>query len=82
MTIARSVGVEECTPRLASRQLHRQNIPAQSPTDYYYLNLTIPLLDHLINKIELRFDENSSQSVFEFLSLPLPATITRSHTIA
>jgi len=42
MTIARSVGVEECTPRLASRQQHRENIPSQNPTDYYRLNLTIP----------------------------------------
>ena len=80
MTIAQSVGVEECTPRLASRQQHRQNIPAQSPTDYYRLNLTIPLLDHLVNEIELRFDENSSQNVTEFLAL-LPATISKSHSV-
>jgi len=74
MTIAQSVGVEESTPRLASRQQHR---PAQSPTDYYRLNLTIPLLDHLINEIELRY---SSQNVTEFLAL-LPATISKSHSV-
>ena len=43
-TIAWSVGVEECTPRLASRQWHRENIPAQDPIDYYHFNLTISLL--------------------------------------
>ena len=30
MTIARSVGIEEFTPCLASRQQHGQNIPAQN----------------------------------------------------
>ena len=57
-----------------------KNIPAQNPTDYYRLSLTIPLLDHLINELQLRFDENSSNNISEFLSL-LPATICKSHTI-
>ena len=51
MKIAQSVGVEESIPRLASRQQHCQNIPAQNSSDYFHLNLTIPLLDHLINEI-------------------------------
>ena len=40
------VGIEESVPRLAGHQQHRQNIPATSNTDYYRLNITIPLLDH------------------------------------
>jgi len=35
MIIAQSVGVEECLPRLASRQQHRQNIQAETCNDYY-----------------------------------------------
>jgi len=51
MTIAQSFGVEECTPRLASRQQHQQNIPVQNPTEYYHLSLTISQLDQLINEL-------------------------------
>ena len=41
------VGVTESSPRLAGRQQHRPNIHADTMTDYYRLNLTIPLLDHM-----------------------------------
>ena len=73
--MAQSVGVDESTPRLASRQQHRQNIPAQSCTDCYRLNLTVPLLDHLISELNTRFDAASSQNILEFMQL-LPSTIT------
>ena len=42
--LAQSVGIEESMPRLASRQQHRSNVPAQDCSDYH-LNLTISLLD-------------------------------------
>ena len=73
--IAQSVDTEESTPRLANRQQHRQNIPAPNCTDYYCLNLTIPLLDHLITELNTRFDTASSQNVMEFMRL-LPSAIT------
>jgi hypothetical protein len=67
------------TPRLASRQQHRQNIPAQDCSDYYRLNITIPLLDHLITELSARFDAVSSQHIIEFMRL-LPSTNTSSAT--
>jgi len=79
MIIAQSVGVEECVPRLASRQQHRQNIQAETCNDYYHLNLTIPLLDHLIREIQLRFKEGRSQNIAEFIQL-LPSTISNSQS--
>ena len=50
--LAGSVGIEETFPRIASRQQHCQNIPAQNCSDYYRLtrNLTIPLVDHLLSE--------------------------------
>ena len=39
--MAQSLGIEETKPRVAGRQLHRANIPAQSCTGYYRFNLTI-----------------------------------------
>ena len=77
MAIARSVGVEESMPRSAGRQQHRHNIQAQNVRDYFRLNLTIPLLDHLISELTSRFDDNSSQATFEFLRL-LPSSISSS----
>ena len=59
-------------PRLAGRQQHRQNIPATSNTDYCRLNITIPLLDHMISELDDRFDADSSAIVVEFIQL-LPA---------
>lgn len=79
MAIAHSVGVEESMSRLASRQQHRQNIQAQNISDYFRLNLTIPLLDHLITEVSSQFNDTSSQATIEFFSL-LPSSISRSQT--
>ena len=74
MAIAQSVGVEQSMPRLAGRQQHRHKIQAQNVSDYFCLNLTIPLLDHLISELTSQFDDNSSQVTLEFSSL-LPSSI-------
>ena len=66
MTIAQSVDVEESMPRLASRQQHRQNIQAPNSSEYFRLNLTIPLLDHLINELSSRFNNTSSHATMNF----------------
>ena len=39
------------------------------------MNLTIPLLDHLITELDTRFDKASSQNITEFIHL-LPSEIT------
>ena len=80
MIIAQSVGVKESMPRLASRQQHCQNIQAQNSSDYFHLNLTIPLLDHLISEISSRFDNTSSQTTIEFFNL-LPSAINASQSV-
>ena len=69
LLLSQSVGVEESVPRLASRQQHRQNIPADNSRDYYKRILTIPILDHLICELDVRFDADSSQIVIECMQL-------------
>ena len=69
-----TVGVEQSAPRLAGRQQHRQNTPASTAADYYKLNLTIPLLDHMISELDERFSTESSAIVTEFSQL-LPSTL-------
>ena len=68
--------IEESTPRVISRQKHRQNVPSDNSSDYYKRTTTIPLLDHLISELNARFDSNSSQIVSEFMQL-LPSEIIK-----
>ena len=44
-------------PRLASRQIHSASAESNSPFQYYLRNVCYPLLDHLINGIDVRFDK-------------------------
>ena len=69
-----SVGIEQSSPRLAGRQQHRSNVPAGTVKDYYKLNLTIPLLDHINGELDTRFSSESSAIVVDFMQL-LPSTI-------
>lgn len=75
-----SVGVEETVPRLASRQQHRQNIPAADSKEYYKRIITIPLLDHLLCELDARFDASSSKLVVEFMQM-LPSGIVKSTSL-
>ena len=72
--LGQSVNVMESAPRQASRQQHRQNIPSDTITDYYKCNFTIPILDHLISELAVRFNDDSAQYVVEFMRL-LPAEV-------
>ncbi|CAM4713081.1 unnamed protein product [Leuciscus chuanchicus] len=42
-------------PRVAGRQTHRENVPAETVKDYYRRNMAIPFLDHVILEFESRF---------------------------
>ena len=74
LVLAQSVGIDESSPRISSRQQHRQNVPAENTKEYYKRTLTIPILDHLISELDERFDADSSLVVVEFMEL-LPSTI-------
>jgi hypothetical protein len=41
--------------RITGRQAYRSNAPAQTPEDYYRVNLFIPILDHFIVSLTNRF---------------------------
>ena len=57
--IAASLGVETSIPRLAARQMHRNNLPLETPIDYYRCSLANPLIDRLISEMEFRFTKSS-----------------------
>lgn len=42
--LANQLDVEECVPRCVNRQKNRNNMPAESPEEYYKRIVTIPVL--------------------------------------
>ena len=53
--LASNVGVLPSVPRVVGRQIHKNNTPADGPSEYYRRTLTIPLLDHLISEFSTRY---------------------------
>ena len=72
-SIASELNIDPSMPRLSSRQRHRANPLATSPTEYFKLVVTIPLLDHLITELNQRFSEHNEKAI-EVLTL-LPPTV-------
>ncbi|XP_046861158.1 52 kDa repressor of the inhibitor of the protein kinase-like [Xenia sp. Carnegie-2017] len=56
VSLAKNVDVDEKMPRTAGRQVHNENHPSSSASDYYKKALTIPFLDHLNSDLQARFD--------------------------
>ena len=54
-TLADKLNISVSIPRIASRQVHRSNAPADSPESYYRRNIMIPFLDHITMELEERF---------------------------
>ena len=53
--LADFVGVKPSRPRVCGRQQNRANHNAPKAIDYFWLNITIPFVDHVITEIENRF---------------------------
>lgn len=53
--MAAQVNVQPYQPRATGRQTHRENVPAETVTDYYLRNMAIPFLDHVISEFNSRF---------------------------
>ena len=54
-TFADSLDISVSIPRTASRQVHRSNVPAETPEVYYRRNIMLPFLNYLLSEIEARF---------------------------
>ncbi|CAB4043930.1 Hypothetical predicted protein, partial [Paramuricea clavata] len=70
VSLADSVGTEPHRPRIAGRQHHRANTPADSPPEYYKRVVTIPFLDHLKSQIQTRFSETNLDVMNAVYGLP------------
>ena len=59
MRMAERMNVTPSTPRIAQRQMHRDNIEAANPKEYYKRVIAIPILDTLISEIKVLFNKFS-----------------------
>ena len=73
--ITTSLDVSSSVPRTVSSQMHRSNIPANTPEEYYRRVLVIPVLETFIAEMEFRFNE-FNQRVSTLLTL-IPSIITK-----
>ena len=56
LEIANKVSISETKPRTAAFQKNRNDVPSESVSDYFRKVVTIPLLDHLLTQLNVRFD--------------------------
>ena len=54
--MANQLNVEPNIPRVAKKQIYRDNVPANSPEQYYKRALVIPIVDTFISEMTYRFN--------------------------
>ena len=64
------VGTEPSLPRRSGRQIHRSNVPADNPSEYYCRSISIPMLDHLLSEIKTRFITHQKTALLELCIVP------------
>ena len=56
VTTSANIGVGTSMPPRTNHQQHLDNVPAQTPSDYYKWAVAIPLLDHLQSEMKTYFN--------------------------
>ena len=57
-------------PRMCGIQMHRENITAATPDEYYGQTITIPLLDHLLMELTSRFNQHAKKATMGLCLVP------------
>ena len=56
--VARNVNVNLTMPRVAARQIHRCNAPANNPEQHYQRNVAVPRINHIKAELDEQFSGN------------------------
>ena len=64
------VGTEPSLPRRCGRQIHRSNVPADTPSEYYCHSVSIPMLDHLLSEMKTRFTTHQKTALLGLCIVP------------
>ena len=75
LMMGESIDVVESAPR----QSKQAAAPPKHPLRQYKRNFTIPILNHLISELDVRFNAGSSQHVVEFMRL-LPSEVVNTRS--
>ena len=59
LEIANKVSISEAKSRTAAFQKNRNNVPSELVSDYFKKVVSLPLLDHLLTYLNVRFDSAS-----------------------
>ena len=70
LCLASKVDVAEVKPRVSSRQIHRNNVPSCSTSDYFKKSLTISLIDHLLFEVNNRFSDDALVAYDGLVTIP------------
>ena len=73
--LADSVGVTPKMPRVCNTQIHRENIPSNTISEYYRRTITIPILNEVITDLCHRF--NPANMIFVGAVLLYPITCNK-----
>ena len=67
--ISNDVGCEISVPRIAGRQTNRANSVIQGGTteDYYRMNIAVPFIDHLLQELLTRFEQENIELARTYL---------------
>ena len=57
-------------PRTYCCQTHHNNVPADSPSQYYLCTLSIPIIDHLLTEITTRFSAHNKSALLGLCIIP------------
>lgn len=75
--IASELNVTPTKPGIAARQVHRENIPAISPSEYFKRAVTIPFLDEIVNQVKSRFLEGN-HDILDAMFVMLSSVVSNS----
>ena len=64
------VGTKPSLPRRSSRQIHRSNVPADTPSKYYCHSISIPMLDYLLSEIKTHFTTHQKTALLGLCIVP------------
>lgn len=68
--LADTIGVTPVKKRIAGKQQHRGNAPAESIEDHYRVNLFLPFIDHVTTELRTRFAESTEPALLAALLVP------------
>ena len=67
---------QNALPRTAGRQQHRDNVPADTPEEYWRRSVYYPLLDHIANELETRLVVPKDRFLAQYLIPSKLASLT------